>query len=85
MKDIGVDRRNTMDDAPMRGTNEGMYYPSITLNDDVVTELQGKEVGSTITLKVEFKILGKRLPEDWDEVQNGKYLSMEVRKIGEPE
>lgn len=85
MKDIGVDRRDGSIGSPDMEEPTRTYYPSITFNDSVVEALKDKDVGETVTLKVEVKIMGKRLPEEWDELQKGRYLSCEIRKAGEPE
>lgn len=85
MKDIGVDRRDQTIGQPTAVEPSRTFYPSISFNDSVVTALQGKDVGDTVSLVVEFKIMAKRLPEDWDELSKWNYISGEIRKVGEPE
>lgn len=86
MKDIGVDRRqNAVEQSAPTSVNSEKSYPGLSLNDSVVDQLKGKDVGEMVELKFKIKVLGKRVPEDWDDIQQGTYFSCEIREVGEPE
>lgn len=80
--DIGIDRRNA--DEPVSAPGSKRYYPGISVNDTILPFLKDVAPGQTIKIEAEIKITGTRIPEDYDDIQRGNFVSFDFIKIGEP-
>jgi hypothetical protein len=56
LKSLGK-KQGGMEAMPTTKENE-MYYPSVTLTQDMLPQLKGKDVDDKITLTVEVKVCG---------------------------
>lgn len=81
--DIGEDRRDAAE--PVSAPGAKRYYPGISVNDSMLPILKGVEPGQTIRIEAEIKITGTRIPEDYDSIQRGNFVSFDFIKMGEPE
>jgi len=81
MKDIGVVRERPDIASPTQATTD-KYYPQVTLTENQLPGLKGMEIEDTKKIEVEIKLTGKRMAEDWDEV-NFPHYSFEIRKAGD--
>lgn len=80
--DIGEDRRDAAE--PISAPGAKRYYPGMTINDEILPLLKNVSPGQTIRVDVEIKITGTRIPEDYDSIQKGNFVSFDTIKIGIP-
>ena len=83
MKDIGVTRERPDIASPTKATTD-KYYPTVTLTENQLVELKSMEIGKTKKIAIEVKLTGKRMSEEWDEVDSPHY-TLEIRKVGDLE
>ena len=83
MKDIGVVRERPDITSPTQETTD-KYYPSMTLTENQLSGLKDMELESTKKMSIEVKLTGKRMAEEWDDVDSPHY-TLEIRKIGDLE
>ena len=77
MHDMGLMRKKPDISVATDETRE-KHYPSISLNEEQMPMLEGKDIGEKIDMMITFVVKGKREPYEWSDSKTNEYdLKME--------
>lgn len=80
--DVGENRQDPSEPVTAPGSKK--IYPGFQINDTLLPMLKEAINGQEFKFEGILRVTGTREPEDFDTIQTGDYVSIDILKMGEP-